>query len=210
MRVSWRPTLLQALLAACMLVGPAAAARSLTLSRSVAYARASEDEEEQKKEGRELVYKFINLAILVGALAYFLRKPAAEFFAQRSASIRKELEEGRKALEFSQGQLLAVEEKLRHLAEEIAAFKASAAREMEAEGQRLKAAAAEAAEKIIQSARAQTEAAARAAKLELKTYAAQKAVKLAEDIIRRRLDEAGRKKLVADFLTSVESQESRN
>jgi len=193
-----------------MLVGPAAAARSLTLSRSVAYARASEDEAEQKKEGRELVYKFINLAILVGALAYFLRKPAAEFFAQRSASIRKELEEGRKALEFSQGQLLAVEEKLRHLAEEIAAFKASAAREMEAERDRLKLAAADEADKIIQSARAQTEVAVRAAKLELKSYAARQAVELAEEIIRRRLDDAGRERLVKDFLDGVEPQGRQN
>jgi F-type H+-transporting ATPase subunit b len=139
----------------------------------------------------------------VGALAFVLRKPLADFFAQRSASIRKGLEEGRKALEASQAQLKTVEEKLLHLEEEIAAFKASAAREMEAERQRLKLAAAEEAEKILQSARAQTEAAVRAAKLELKSYAAAQAVELAEEIIRRRLDEAGRKKLVGDFLARV-------
>jgi F0F1-type ATP synthase membrane subunit b/b' len=104
----------------------------------------------------------------------------------------------------------AVEEKLQHLEEEIAEFKASAEREMEAERQRLKVAAAEAAEKIVQSARAQTDAAARAAKLELKMFAAQQAVKLAEEMIRQRLDDAGRKKLVADFLTEVESRTHQN
>ena len=57
----------------------------------------------------------------MGALAYILRKPLADFFAQRSASIRSGLEEGRKALEASQAQLKAVEEKLQHLEEEIAA-----------------------------------------------------------------------------------------
>jgi len=77
---------------------------------------------------------------------------------------------------------------------------------MEAEGQRLKVAAAEAAEKIILSARAQTDVAARAAKLELRRYTAQQAVELAEEIIRQRLDDAGRKKLVGDFLRAVESQ----
>jgi len=175
-----------------------------------AFAPAPESEEEGKKEGRELIYKLINLSILVGALAYLLRKPAADFFAQRSASIRAGLEEGRKALEASQAQLKAVEERLKHLEEEIAEFKAAAAREMEAERQRLKAAASEAAEKIIQSARAQTEAAARAAKLELKMYAADQAVKLAEEITRQRLDDAGRKKLVADFLTGVEPDAHQN
>jgi len=209
LRVSSRRVLVGGLLAACCL-GLATLqvpARTPASNGSLAYAPAPASEEEGKKEGRELIYKLINLSILVGALAYLLRKPAADFFAQRSASIRTALEEGRKALEASQAQLKAVEEKLKHLEEEIAEFKASAAREMEAEGQRLKVAAAQAAEKIIQSARAQTEVAARAAKLELKMYTAQQAVKVAEEIIRQRLDDAGRKKLVGDFLSSVESQE---
>jgi F-type H+-transporting ATPase subunit b len=179
------------------------------LDRSLASARAPEGEAEGRSEGRELLYKFINLALLVGALAYLLRRPVADFFAQRSASIRKGLEEGRKALEASQAQLKTVEEKVRRLEEEIAAFKASAVQEMEAERQRLKLAAGEEAEKILQAARAQTEAAVRAARVELKSYAAAQAVELAEAIIRQRLDEAGRKQLVSEFLTQVESQESR-
>jgi F0F1-type ATP synthase membrane subunit b/b' len=81
---------------------------------------------------------------------------------------------------------------------------------MEAERQRLKLAAVEEAEKILQSARAQIEVAVRAAKLELKSYAAEQAVELAEEIIRRRLDEAGRKQLVSDFLARVESGARQN
>lgn len=211
MRVSFHRALLAGLLAACWL-GPAgmqASARTHAPNSSPAFALAPETEEEGKKEGRELIYKFINLSILVGALAYFLRKPVADFFAQRSASIRAALEEGRKALEASQAQLKAVEEKLRHLEEEIAAFKASAVREMEAERLRMKKAEVEAAEKIIQAARAQTELAARAAKLELKVYAAEHAVKLAEEIIRQRLDDAARSRLVGEFLSEVEGQKSR-
>jgi len=52
--------------------------------------------------------------------------------------------------------------------------------------------------------------AARAAKLELKMYTAEQAVKLAEDIIRQRLDDAGRKKLVADFLADVTPRTHQN
>ena len=206
-----RRALARGLLAACLvgIGGAPASARTFTLYRSLASAPAPEGEAEGKKERRELLYKFINLSLLVGALAFVLRKPLADFFAQRSASIRKGLEEGRKALEASQAQLKAVEEKLQHLEEEIAAFKASAGREMEAERQRLKLAAAEEAEKILQAARARTEVAVRAAKLELKTYAAGQAVELAEEIIRRRLDEAGRKKLVGEFLAKVDSRKSR-
>jgi F-type H+-transporting ATPase subunit b len=205
-----RRALARGLFAACLLglASPPVSARAMTLDRSFASARTPGSEAEGKREGRELLYKFINLALLAGTLAYLLRKPLADFFAQRSASIRKGLEEGRKALEASQAQLKAVEEKLQHLEEEIAAFKASAAREMEAERHRLKLAAAEEVEKILQAARARTEAAVRAAKLELKIHAAEQAVRLAEAIIRRRLDEAGQKRLVSDFLAEVKSRES--
>jgi len=210
LRVSLRRALARGLFAACLLglASPPASARPFTLNRGVPSAGALEAEAERKKEGRELLYKFVNLSLLVGALAYVLRKPLADFFAQRSAAIRKGLEEGRKALEASQAQLKTVEEKLRHLEEEIAAFKASAAQEMEAEDQRWKLAASEEAEKILQAARARTEVAVRAAKLELKTYAAERAVQLAEETIRQRLDEAGRKKLVSDFLAEVETGKS--
>jgi F-type H+-transporting ATPase subunit b len=211
LKVSLRRALTRWFLAACLLglAGSLGLARTFTEYRSLASARAAEGEEAGKSAGRELIYKFINLALLVGTLAFLLRKPIAVFFAERSASIRRGLEEGRKALEASQAQLKTVEEKLQHLEDEIAAFKASAAREMEAERQRLKLAAAEEAERILQSARAQTEVAVRAAKLELKSYTAEQAVALAEEIIRRRLDEAGRKKLVGEFLAEIKESRSR-
>jgi F-type H+-transporting ATPase subunit b len=208
----FRRALLLWLCAACLLglAGSPNSARAVSLAHRLDSARTAEGEEHGKSAGRELWYKCINLALLVGALTYVLRKPLSDFFAQRSAAIRMGLEEGRKALEASRLQLKAVEEKLQHLEEEIAAFKVSAAREMESERQRLKAAAAEEAEKILQSARAQTEVAVRAAKLELKSYAAGQAVKLAEEIIRRRLDHAAQEKLVSDFLMGVEPRERQN
>lgn len=168
--------------------------------------------EEEKSEGgkHELIYKIINSALLIAGLVILLRKPMARFFAGRSASIQKGLEEGRKALEASQAQLAAVEEKLRRLAEEIAAFKASAAKEIEADRERLKQATAEEAEKILTSARAQMETAVRAAKLELKGYAAQQAVELAEQMIRERMDEASRSRLVSQFIARLDAKAPKN
>jgi F-type H+-transporting ATPase subunit b len=157
-----------------------------------------------------LLFKVINFILLAGGLGYILRKPLAGFFSGRSASIRKSLEEGCKALEASQAQLQAVEEKLRHLEEEIAAFKASAAQEMEAERGRLRQAAAEEAEKILASARAQIETAVRAAKLDLKCYTAQQAFELAEELIRQRLDDASRQYLVGQFVVGLGAREEKN
>ena len=178
----------------------------------VAWSQGSETgaKEKNSEATRELVYKTINFLILVGGLAYVLRKPLAAFFTSRSAALQKALDEGRKALEDSQAQLRAVEEKLQGLEAEIAAFKASAEREMEAERQRLQQTMAEEAARILESARAQTDTAVRGAKLDLKNYAAQKAVTLAEELIRTRLDDAGRKRLVSQYAATLGSKERKN
>lgn len=167
---------------------------------------ASANAEGEEESNHETLFKVINFVILAGALAYLLRKPLATFFTARSESIRKSLEEGRKALEASQAQLQAVERKLQGLEEEIVRFKADSAAEMEAERERLRQAAAVEAERILHFARAQIDSAMRAAKLELKSYAARQAVDLAEQTIRQRLDEAGRAELVERFVRQL-SQE---
>jgi F-type H+-transporting ATPase subunit b len=167
-------------------------------------------EEKSQEPAHELLYKFINFTLLVGLLVYFLRKPAADFFHSRSASIRKSLEEGRKALETSGAQLRTVEERLLHLEEEIAAFKASAEREMAAERQRLEQAAADEAARILEAAHARLDTALRAAKLELKNHVAQQAVTQAEGLIRERLDEPGRRRLVNQFVSGIEDKERKN
>jgi F-type H+-transporting ATPase subunit b len=190
------------------LAGPPRLAVAHSLHRALNAPGAQE--EKSGAEGHELLFKIINFALLAGGLAYILRKPLADFFAARSNSIQKSLEEGRKALEASQAQLQAVEQKLAHLEEEIAAFKASATKEMEAEQQRMKQAAAEEAEKILESARARIEVSVRAAKLDLKSYAAQQAVELAEELIRQRLDDPGRERLLAQFLGGLEAPGTKN
>jgi F0F1-type ATP synthase membrane subunit b/b' len=74
----------------------------------------------------------------------------------------------------------------------------------------LRQAAAEEAEKILESARAQMETAIRAAKLELKGYAAQQAVDLATDLIRQRLDDSSLRRLVRQFVDRLEVKERKN
>ena len=166
--------------------------------------------EEKSEPPHELLYKTINFLILVGGLGYVLRKPMAEFLSSRSASISKSLDEGRKALQASQERLKEVEAKLGRLATEIADFKEVARREMEAERLRMQQTSAEEAARILESARAQIATAVRAARLELKGHAATKAVTLAEDLIRTRLDDPGQKRLVTQFASTLEAKERKN
>ncbi len=154
-------------------------------------------------ESRERLFDWINFTILIVALGYVLRKPAAAFFRQRSETIHEGLEEGRKALEAARAQLEAVEEKMWHLEEQIAAFKAEAASETEAERERLKIAAGKDAERILRSAQSTIESAVQAAKAELTAHAMRQAADMAETMIRERLDEEGRARLVKRFLDGI-------
>lgn len=164
-----------------------------------------------KEEPRhELLFKTINFLILIGALGYILRKPAGEFFRSRSAAIAKGLEEGRKAREGAEARLRELEAKLARLGSDIAAFQDAARREMDAERERLQKASAEEAERILASAHAQMETALRAAKLDLKKYAAAQSVALAEQMVRARLDDSAQRRLVTQFAAGLEAKERKN
>lgn len=195
--------------AACGFLAVRITAPSVTLAFQ-AEPEHADTEKEEAAEKRELIYKIINFAILAGALGFVLRKPMAEFFAGRSASIRKALEEGTAALKQSQAKLDAVEAKLNQLAAEISAFRASAEKEMQAEHQRMAEDTARDAEKILETARMRIDTATRGAKLELQAFTAQRALELAEQMIRQRLDEPARQRLVSQFIETLEGPEKRN
>ena len=161
------------------------------------------DPEAEGESPHALLYKIINFVILVGALGYLLRKPLADFFRQRAQTITESLQQGRHALAAAQDRLSAIEAKLANLNAEIRAFKDSATHEMETERQRLRQAAREESERTLAFARMQMEVATRAAALELKRYTALEAVTLAEGIIRQRLDDQGRRRLVRRFVDGL-------
>ena len=162
---------------------------------------------EKKEEGshsKELLFKVINFAILAGALTYLLRKPLSGFFAQRTSEIQASLEEGRKALQESEARLKQVEEKMNGLEAAIAAVRAEAEQEEEAELNRLREAAQVEAERIVAAAQDEIEGAGRLARLELKRYAAEQAIRLAEEHLRQDLDKKQRTSLVNRFLTELD------
>ena len=162
------------------------------------------EEKEESSHSKELLYKVINFAILASALIYLLRKPLSGFFAQRTSEIQASLEEGRKALEESEARLKQVEEKMKGLEAAIAALRAEAEQEEEAELNRLREAAQAEAERIVAAAQDEIEGAGRLARLELKRYAAEQAIRLAEEHLRQHLDKKQRTSLVNRFLTELD------
>lgn len=199
-----RATLLGLCLLGFVQVGrvPAFAAAS-----PAAKAAVSQDE---PKVSHEFIFEIINFVLLVGVLVYLYRKRGRAFFNERSDSIRKSLEESRQALERSQAKLAEAEKKLAGLQDEVRALKKRAEAEIADEQERMRHAADDEAHRIEEFAKAQIQAAANAAKLELKDYAVEQALEQARGLIRQRMDEKNRERLVSFFLDDLSSKMKSN
>ncbi|MGH9469108.1 MAG: hypothetical protein ACRD1N_02045 [Terriglobia bacterium] len=149
------------------------------------------------------IFEWINLAILVIVLVYVLRKPVAQFFVQRSSAVRESLEGGQKALAAARAELEGAEEKLRRLEQEVMALKTSALKEIDLERERMRRASAEESARILEAAEQTIRAAALAAKLELKHFAAREASERAEKMIREKLDDQGQARLLSRFVEGL-------
>jgi F-type H+-transporting ATPase subunit b len=181
---------------------PMAVARASS-AITLAFFTPQEGEGDSGKGSEGTFYEWFNFALLVGGLVYLLRKPVSGYFSTRSANLRKSLEEGRKALKESGQRLQLIEQKLAHLNEEIAVLKGEAAKEMDAEAERMRRQTLLEVEKILGLARTEIEAATRSAKLELKAFAATQATEIARQMVRARLNAENQSKLVQRFFEGL-------
>jgi ATP synthase F0 subunit b len=136
------------------------------------------------RPGLEL-WKFFNLALFIGAIIYFIRRPVSDALRARREGIRRELMRAREERDAANAKLEEVEARLTRLDTEVASVREQARREAEAEGERIRRAADEEAEKLREQARREIESAGKAARQELRRYAAEQSVRLAEEMIRR-------------------------
>jgi F-type H+-transporting ATPase subunit b len=138
-----------------------------------------------------------NFAVMAGTILYFSKKNLPGVFRGRTASIQKAMQEARTASEEANQRLAEIETRLSRLDAEIGNMRAAAEKEAIAEEDRIKAAAEEDARKIVESAEQEITAAAKAARRELTTFAANLAVSLAAKQIK--VDTATDQALVREF-----------
>lgn len=165
---------------------------------------APQEAEHHPKSGLlEGVFKWTNFLALFGLLGYLLRHPMREFFLGRTRAILQSLEEGRRAREEAAERLKEIESRLARLEWEIAELRRAAAGEADTERDRLRRAARAETERIFALAEQESRALARAARGELKSYAAGLAVELAEQRIRARLTPERQAALVREYAMNL-------
>ena len=165
---------------------------------------AQEGNEEPADTPTGWTFRWLNFAIVFGAIAYFAIKNGGPYFRANAEEIAKKIEEGARAREAAEKQKQEVEAKLANLPNDIERLKAEAKRDSGAEAQRLRALAREEAQKIERAALAEIAAAERAALLELKARTARLAVERAAVLLSTQLTPTAEQKLFQAFVADLE------
>lgn len=143
----------------------------------------------------------INFAIIALGVVYFSRLHLPTMFRNRTESIRKAMDEAKAASDDAKSRLAAIEARLSRLDSDIAAMTAKAEQDGAAEADRIRAAAEEDKQKIIEAAAQEIDVAAKSARRELAAYAADLAVNMARQRIQ--VDVPADQALVSGFATSL-------
>jgi F-type H+-transporting ATPase subunit b len=172
------------------LAGPAAA---LQLAAGLAW--AAEGEGGGANPWMALLWKSVNFAVLVLGIWYFGRKPIGNMLRGAAQAAQAALAGQRERARQVEVELEAQRRRIEGLEADLARMAAEARAEAELERARLVAEAHEHAERIKRGTAVQVEQEFNKARKELQAELAAETVRLAEALIRGRMDERGRQRL---------------
>ena len=148
-------------------------------------------------------WKFLNLFIFVGAIVYLLKKPLGTAFKTKRETIRQELVRAKQERDAALSKLAEVETRFQNLQAETAAIQAQSQREAEAEAGRILEQTRHDVEKLRENARREIEAAGAQAKRELKRFSANETVRIAEEMLRGKMDNAESSRLISNSIAEL-------
>jgi F-type H+-transporting ATPase subunit b len=183
------------------------AALFLTLTFAVASAHAAGESAgaNAKQERATEIFRWINFAIVAGVLGYVFLKITPPTFRQNAAEISSAITKSTAAKAEADKQLRDAEQKLARLQQEVAQLRAAGEQDAKAESERIRNVTRSDTVKIG-AAKAEIEAAERAARLELKAIAANLAVDGAESLLAKQLTPQTQEALLANFVKGLEGR----
>jgi F-type H+-transporting ATPase subunit b len=145
-------------------------------------------------------WKWANFAILAVGLGYLINKHVPPMFRKESEEIQKALAEAAKIKQEAAAYAASIEARLANLEREIAQLREAAHADMAAESERILRETEHHAQRIREQSVQEIALMTRGAKDELRKYAAELAIGLAEQRIRARMNPATQQNLVNGFL----------
>jgi F-type H+-transporting ATPase subunit b len=173
---------------------------------AAASVQAAEEGGNAATERATEIFKWINFAIVAGLIVWVFGKRLPSVFRARAEAVSSAITSATSAKAAADAQLRDAETRLANLQKEVAELRASAEKEAAAEVERLRAATLSDAQKIAAAAKAEIEAAERAARLELKALAANLAVDGAESLLAKQLTPKAQESLISNFVKSLEGR----
>lgn len=166
-------------------------------------------EEVEAEVEEEQMWKWANFVLLAGALGYMMAKFLPPVFADRTKEIQKDITEAQAAKSDADRRAADVDARLARLSKDIDTFRAQAASDMQAEGERIRKETAAQIKRVEEQAAVEIDSAGKAARHELKDFAAELALKLAEQRIASSLDAATTGKLVDGFIAGLGQEQAK-
>lgn len=169
---------------------------SLWLAPGAAYAAT--------EGGMTMVWEILNLALLVGVLVYFARKPVLTYLSERRDEIQGNLQGAEQLLQQAEGKLQEWSQRADRLGTEIEEIRAAARKAAQQERDTIVADAEATAERIRASAGSVVDRELRAARESLRGEVADLATDLARKILTEKINDEDRLRLVDEFIHTVE------
>ena len=154
----------------------------------------------------EMIFKWIHFVILAGLLYWVFGRLLPPMFRRNKDNISSAITKATAAKVEAERKLREAVTKMDNLEREIAEFRALAQRDAAAEVGRLLAATVLDVEKIRAAAKAEIEAAERAARVELKELAAKLAVDGAESLVAKQMTPAVQEAMISSFVQSLQGR----
>lgn len=185
------------------IIGARAPMMATTVLAAPQHESEAAPEAEHEQTLLQTAAKIANFAILVGLLVYFLKTPVSVYLVSRATAIRRDLVTAAEMRASAAAQLAEIERKLQSLPAELAALKTQGAQDVAAEQARIAQAAAVERERLIQQTRREIEMRLRVARRELTEHAAQLAVRIAEERIKRTITPDDQMRLVDRYTAQL-------
>jgi F-type H+-transporting ATPase subunit b len=167
---------------------------------------AQEEEPKSAEQPVSTGFKWIHFVILAAVLYWLFVKVLPPIFRRNADNISSAISKATIAKSEAEKQLKKAESMLANLEQEVAQFRSLAQKEAAAELDRLRAMMKTDAERIGAAARAEIEAAERAARVELKQLAAKLAVDRAESLVAKGLTPALQEAMISHFVESLQGR----
>ncbi len=155
------------------------------------------------------LWKWANFGILAVALGYGMAKGLPPLFRSRTKEIQQGISEAQQMKQDAERRSAEMDARLNALGADIEKFRTQSAAEMQQESERISRETAEQIKKIEQQAAVELESVGKTTRRQLKEYAAELAMGLAEERLRGRMDNATESGLVDDFVRDLEHQASQ-